>query len=242
MSYLESVFCKHDGVVLHGKIGVPNEAGPHPAVMIVHSAFGLGSQVQQIALRLVERGYLALAVDMYGGGTYTENPEEIAELVRPLWGNAGRLRSRMNAWHQTLKAIRNVAGDRIAALGYCFGGQCVLEFARGGGEVKAVLSFHGILSTDSPAMPGAVHAHVSIFTGACDPHAPREQVETLRRELVNAGASWHISEFGNAYHAFTEPEANTPYTGRAYDLLADRVSWESTLTLLNILLGEIKKS
>ena len=236
MNNLERISCPHEGIVLEGEMAVPAGRGPHPAVLIVHSAFGLGDQMRSIAVRLAEEGYLALAVDMYGEGAYSEDHEVIAGLVRPIWGNAPRLRSRMAAWHDVLKQRSDVAADRIAAIGYCFGGQCVLEYARGGGDVRAVVSFHGILTTNMPAEHGAVSAHVSVHTGARDPHAPREDVEALRAELCAAGADWQITEYGNAYHAFTEPDAASPDRGRAYDPLADRVSWAGTLALLDALL------
>lgn len=239
MSSLEPIFCEHEGEVLHGQIAVPSGTGPFPAVMIVHSAYGLGSQMQSIALRLAGEGYIALAIDMYGQGAYSEDSREISELVKRLWGNAVRQRSRMKVWHQRLKAINNVDIGRIAAIGYCFGGQCVLEFARDGADVKAVVSFHGILSTNLPAESKAVRAHVVVYTGARDPHAPRQQVEALRQELSEAGASWQISEFGNALHAFTEPRADTPDAGRAYEPLADRVSWASTLALLDAVFNDV---
>lgn len=232
MSELQPVTCHHEGISLQGQLALPEGGGPHPAVLVVHNAFGLGWQPREIVGRLAAAGYVALAVDMYGDGVYSEDRAAVAEFVKPLWGNAVRLRARMGAWHEVLKARGDVASDRVAALGYCFGGQCVLEFARGGGDVRAVVSYHGILSTEAPAERGAVRAHVAVYTGARDPHAQRSDVEALRAELVAAEADWQITEFGGAYHAFTDPTAATPATGRAYDPLADQVSWAGALALL----------
>lgn len=224
--------CRHEGLVLRGRMVVPAGAGPHPAVLVVPTAFGLGGHIPAIADRLAAAGYAALAVDMYGDGVFTRDSQEIAGLVAPLWGNAARLRSRMGAWLGVLRAHAEVDPARIAAIGYCFGGQCVLELARGGADLRAVVSFHGILTTEAPAEKGAVRAHVAVHTGALDPHVPPAHVAALRGELIAAGADWQIAEYGGAYHAFTDPEAATPETGRAYHALADRLSWTSTLTLL----------
>jgi dienelactone hydrolase len=217
-------------------MATPAGRGPHAAVLVVHTAYGLGEQMKEVAAKLAAEGYLALAVDMFGDGAYSENHSDVAEFVKPLWGNCERLRARMGVWHDVLKARSDVAAGRIAALGYCFGGQCVLEFARGGADVRAVVSFHGILTTNSPAKPDTVHAHVAVFTGTLDPNVPRAHVEALREELIAAKADWQITEFGQAYHAFTDMRAAAPESGRQYDPLADEISWADTLILLKRLL------
>lgn len=230
---LEPITCLHEGVVLKGRLAVPAGRGPFPAVLVVHSAFGLGGHIPAVAERLAAEGFLALAVDMYGAGAYSEDPDVVGDFVKPLWCNAVRLRSRMGAWLATLRARRNVLSDRVAAIGYCFGGQCVLELARGGGDVRAVVSFHGILTTQAPAEKGSVRAHVAVHTGSLDPHAPPDHVSALRAELTAAGASWQISEYSNACHAFTDPSACSPESGRVYEPLVDAISWSSTMGLLS---------
>jgi dienelactone hydrolase len=233
VSEFERVVCEHEGITLRGELAVPHAAGPHPAVLVVHTAFGLGEQMRGVIRNFAAEGYVALAIDMFGEGAYSEDTAVVAELVRPVWGNASRLRERMGTWLALLQAREDVLASRIAAVGYCFGGQCVLELARGGGDIRAVVSCHGILSTSAPAERGVVRAHVMVCTGARDPHAPPGDVDALRTELTAAGASWQITEFGSAYHAFTDPEAASPQTGRAYDPLAHELSWEGTLALFD---------
>jgi dienelactone hydrolase len=232
MEALQAVTLEHEGTKLVGEMAMPAAAGPHPAVLVMHNAFGLGDHMRSVARQLAAQGYVALASDMYGGGLYTEDESQIGALVMPLWGTA-LLRSRVVTWFEHLRSHGAVIPDRIAAIGYCFGGQCVLELARSGADVKAVVSYHGILTTHERARPGAVRARVAVYTGALDPHVPRGDVDALRDEMIAAGANWHITEFGNSYHAFTDPDAATPQTGRAYDPLADKVSWAGTLSLLS---------
>lgn len=234
VSEFEIVICEHEGRALRGELAVPAGTGPHPAVLVVHNAFGLGTHMRQVIRDLAGEGYVALAVDMYGDGVYSEDESVVGGFVAPLWGNSERLRARMSAWHEVIKARPEVSADRVAALGYCFGGMCVLEFARGGGDVRAVVSYHGILTTRAPAARGAVTAHVAVHTGGRDPHVPAADVTALRAELIAAEADWQITEYANAYHAFTDPAANDPKHGRAYDPLADRLSWASTLALLDL--------
>lgn len=237
MGEFETVICEHEGIALRGALALPEGVGPHPAVLVVHTAFGLGDHMRRVIRDLAAQGYAALAVDMFGEGAYSEDEGVVAGLVTPLWGNSGRLRARMDAWHEVLRARPDVAADRIAAIGYCFGGMCVLEYARGGGDLRAVVSYHGILGTAAPAGEGAVRAHVAIYTGGRDPHVPAADVAAVRAELSAAGADWQITEFASAYHGFTDPTADTPERGRAYDPLAHRLSWAGTLALFEARLG-----
>jgi len=112
----------------------------------------------------------------------------------------------------------------------------VLELARSGADVKVVVSYHGILTTSMPAKAGTVQAQVAVYTGAKDPYALREHVDALRDEMIAAGARWQITVFGDACHAFTDPNAAATLSGLAYHPLADKVSWAGTVTLLGALL------
>jgi dienelactone hydrolase len=148
------------------------------------------------------------------------------------------LRSRVVAWFERLSALPDVDRSRVAAIGYCFGGHCVLELARSGADVKVVVSFHGILKTALPARPGEVRAHIAVYGGAKDPYAPADQVEAFRQELIAARARWQIMTFGEASHGFTDPtSASSSVPGLAYDEIAHRVSWAGTLALLELTLS-----
>jgi dienelactone hydrolase len=192
--------------------------------------------VRESARLLAQEGYLALATDMYGDGIFHEDPSGAGASLGPLWKDPQLLRSRVVAWYEWLKQRPEVAADRIAAIGYCFGGQCVLELARSGADVKAVVSYHGILTTAMPAKAGIVGAHVAVYTGADDPYAPRKHVEDFQDEMQEAGARWQIMNFGRCCHAFTDTHIRSDLPGLAYDPIADKVSWAGTLALLNAVL------
>ena len=230
---LRAVTCHHAHAALEGQLAIPNSAGPHPAILVMPNAHGLGDQVREVACRLAELGYVALATDMYGGGVFHTDRKATGDAVAPLWTDPQLLRSRVVAWFETLRALPDVDPARLAAIGYCFGGHCVLELARSGADVKAVVSYHGILKTALPARPGEVRAHIAVYTGAKDPYAPAEQVEAFCQEMVSAGARWQIMTFGEASHAFTDPTStSSAIPGLAYDEIAHRVSWAGTLALL----------
>jgi dienelactone hydrolase len=237
MTDLSTVICRHEGASLQGQLALPNSKGPHPAVMVMHNAHGLGEQVRETTRLLAEEGYLALATDMYGGGIFHENPSAAGDSLGPLWKDPQLLRSRVVAWYEWLKGRSEVATERMAAIGYCFGGQCVLELARSGADLKAVVSYHGILTTSMPARPGAVRGHVAVYTGAEDPYAPRKHVDDFQDEMQAAGARWQIMSFGRCCHAFTDTHIRADLPGLAYDPIADKVSWAGTLALLRATLS-----
>jgi len=157
-----------------------------------------------------------------------------------------KFRDRVVGWYETLKKQPGIDTNRIAAFGFCFGGNCVLELARSGADVKAVISYHGLLKTAFPAESGAVRALVSIFTGSEDPFAPPEDVAGFRKEMETAGAKFQITEYSGVYHAFTDPSGEREMTlipGIKYDALADRLSWAATVVLLeNVRVGTANDS
>lgn len=235
MAALSPVTIHHDGVTLEGQIAIPDKPGRRPAVLVMSNAHGLGTQARERARRLADHGYVALATDMYGGGALFREPQEVGPWFVALVEAPGKLRSRVVAWYEALKARPEVDPARIGAIGFCFGGQCVLELARSGADVKAVVSYHGLLNTAMPAQLGAIKGRVAVYTGEKDPYVPHDQVVAFRDEMIVAEAQWQLTVFGDAYHSFTDPEADPSHIpGTGYDPLADRLSWDGTLTLLEV--------
>ncbi len=245
MPILTPIPCTHGDTALRGQIALPPGDGPHPAVLVMASAYGLGDQARNTAMRLANLGYAAIATDMYGDGLYTIYGDAVGKAMMPLHQNPDMLRARTVAWYETVAAHPQVDATRIAAIGYCFGGQCVLELARSGAGVKAVISFHGLLQTARPAAPGVIKGAVIAYCGGQDPYAPQAHIDALRAEMAAAGARHHITLFSDAAHSFTDPNAEKTAGGRAgiaYHPLADRVSWAGTWALLEAVLGGGKES
>ena len=234
MTEQQTVTLEHEGDSLKGQLVSPAEGDtPRPGVLVVHDAMGLSAFAVDKARQLAQLGYAAVAVDMYGDGVYCEKPEEAGKYFIRFRDDSRLLRSRISAWHEKLAGLAGVDHSRIAAIGYCFGGRCVLELARSGAEVRAVVSYHGLLTTEVPARPGDIGGLVAVYTGSKDPYAPPAEVAALKNEMAAAGATFHLTEFSNAYHAFTNP--NPPgdvAAGMQYDEVCDRVSWGGTLALL----------
>lgn len=233
MSEFEAIVCDHNGFTLEGIVAKPQGQGPFPAVMVMHSALGLRHQVPKTAEKLAALGYLAVATDMYGAEIQAGGQEAAGQAYMAFHEDPSLLRGRVTAWFDTIAARPDVNRTRIAAIGYCFGGMCVLELARSGADVKAVVSYHGILTTHAPAKPGDIKGEIAAYCGALDPYAPVEHIDALRQELTDAGARYTITTFGEAAHSFTDPDAgNMGMPGIAYHPLADKLSWAGTLALL----------
>ncbi|WP_323809613.1 dienelactone hydrolase family protein [Sphingobium baderi] len=231
---LEPYEYRHGGVRLIGQLAVPEGPGPHPGVLVMNDARGQGALVRERAQRLARQGYMALATDMYGDGALYENALEGGAVMQALHAEPDRLRERVLINFEALRSLEDVDGARIGAIGFCFGGECVLDLARAGADVRAVVSYHGLLTTERPARKDGVKAHVAIYAGGNDPYAPPEHIEGFREEMEAAAAVCDVTVFGEAFHSFTDPSAGTMTNipGVKYDPVADRVSWLGTVGLL----------
>jgi dienelactone hydrolase len=234
---MQTIAFEHMGATLAGQLATPAvSGGPLPLVMVFPSALGLGKHALGAAQRLAGQGYLGLGIDMYGDGLYSGYEPSAAGAgaqFDALLKAPQLLRDRAVAWLEQARQLPGVDPARIAAIGYCFGGYCVLELARTGADLAAVVSYHGLLTTHGPAAPGTIRPEVAAYCGDSDPFAPVDTIDGLRRELQAAGARHQVTVFGGVEHSFTDPDAgllNRP--GIAYDALADRVSWAGTLGLL----------
>lgn len=222
---------------LRGELALPDDGGRHPAVLVLHGGLGLTDDVRAYARRLSEHGFAALAADTYAADGDSLEPSVAGERMLALQAEPARLRARTQAGLDALASHPSVDGERLATVGFCFGGQCALELARSGADLKATVSLHGLLTTENPAQPGAMRGQVAIFTGAKDPLAPPEHVEQVRAELTRAGAPWQITVFGDGWHGFSDNHSNPRYDWIRYDPLLDAQAWAATLALLQVTLG-----
>ena len=239
MGVFVAVDLEHTGVALTGQAAMPSGNGPFPAVLVMHNALGLGDHMREVAQRLAALGYLAVATDMYGGGAPTGDPKINGASYEAVMKDPALLRSRVVAWFDRVAAMPEVDATRVAAIGFCFGGACVLELARSGAAARAVVSYHGILASAQPMQPDAFAGEVHAYCGAQDPYAPLVQIDGLRDELTEAGARYTITTFGEAAHGFTDPAADSlGREGIAYNAMADRLSWAGTVALLEAVLKD----
>ena len=200
---------------------------PVPGVLIAHTWAGCGPFERAKAAEIAKLGYVALAVDMYGGGVVGTSTEENSKLMSVVLEDRALLQLRMTAALEALKSLESVDAQRTAAIGYCFGGLCVLDLARTGASFQAAVSFHGLLNSPDNIETSNVQARVLVLHGWDDPMAKPDSVLELAEELTGGGADWQIHAYGGTMHAFTNPAANNVGMGTVYDAQADRRSWNS---------------
>ena len=185
-----------------------------PLLLMAPNWMGVTEKAIEAAQHLAAHGYVVFLADMYGVGGRPTGQEVPMEFLGPLIRQPLETRARINAAFETMTqaALERGVGDasRRAAIGYCFGGSNVLDLARSGADVAAVVSMHGNLKTSLPAEPGAVKAKVLVVHGADDPIAPKGDRDFLEDEMRKAGARWTILAFGGVFHSFTDPAANRP--------------------------------
>lgn len=205
------------------------QRGKRPGVLVVHEWWGHNKYARRRARMLAKLGYVALALDMYGGGKSTTHPKDAKKFMMTVIGNMAEGKRRFLAALALLKRHPATSKRRIAAIGYCFGGAVVLHMARFGVDLRGVVSFHGNLGTKTPAKKGAVKAAVLVLHGAADPFVPNKQVAAFKAEMKAAGVKMKFVAYPGAKHAFTNPAASK--IGRAnklplaYNAAADRGSW-----------------
>ncbi len=223
----------HNDVRLEGFFAYDDKRPrPLPAVLISHAWAGRDEFVCNKARRLAELGYAAFALDMYGKGVVGTGPEENSRLMKPFMDDRRLLQDRITAALETVRKLPQVDPGRIAAMGFCFGGLCVLDLARTGANLRGVVSFHGLFVPPGNTQGTKIKAKVLVLHGHDDPMAPPDQVASLAKELTEAAADWQIHIYGNTLHAFTNPMANDRSFGTVYDETADRRSWESLRNFL----------
>jgi dienelactone hydrolase len=227
----EPYLYKHGDLELRGILERPAEPNGR-AILVVHEAPGLGNNARRRTAMLAELGYTALAADLYGGGR-TFGESDAVSHMNALRGDAELFRGRVRAGLEALQEAAGVESQRCAAIGYCFGGMAVLELARSGADLAAVVSFHGLLRSPQPAEEGSIKARILACTGALDPLVPLADVTAFQEEMAAARADWQLIVYGKALHSFTNPNVAGGYDPRMdYDPLADRQSWAAALLFL----------
>ena len=207
-------------------------AASRPCVIVSHAWGGLGEFERGRANALAELGYAAFCLDLYGKGIRGDNPQENAKLIQPFLEDRALLQRRMNLAVAVAGRQDIVDPGRMAAIGYCFGGLCVLDLARVGGSVLGVASFHGLFGPPGNTDGNEITAKVLALHGWDDPMATPEAAVALGVELTAAGADWQLHAYGNTVHAFTNPQANNPDGGTVYSAAADRRSWRALVDFL----------
>jgi dienelactone hydrolase len=203
-------------------------SGRRPLLLMAPNWLGVTDDAIKRAATMAGSNYVAFVADMYGAGKICSGPPEAGPLADAMRADAPERRRRILGALETLRreSDKRGIGDlaRQAAVGFCFGGGNVLELARAGADVKAVVCLHGDLITTMPAKPGDIKAAICVLHGSKDPVVPKEHRDTLEAELEASGAKWQMLVFGGLLHSFSESETDIPGIAR-YDAGAARQSY-----------------
>lgn len=232
----ETVEYTVNGETFTGYLAYDDEAeGKRPGVLVVHEWWGHNEFAREQAERLAAEGYTAFALDMYGSGKLAEHPEDAQQFMKAATKDMDQVKARFMAAKELLQKHDSVDASKIAAQGYCFGGAVVLNMARMGVDLDAVVSYHGALGSPIKAEAGQVQPRIHAYTGGADPMVPADQVSGLVKEMQDAGADLTLVSFPGVLHSFTNPGAdkfaedfNMPV---AYDEAAANRSWDGTMRL-----------
>jgi dienelactone hydrolase len=208
---------------------------PRAAVLIYPTIMNQQGVVLDKAASLAEHGYLAFVADFYG--TNPENFDQSRELAAEIRPEPEDFRRRIRQAIGSLASLPQAEGLPLAAIGFCMGGGAALELAREGAPLHAVVSFHGLLATDLPAMPGKVVARILVCHGDADPMVPRSHVIRFWEEMDEAGAQWHFHAYSDVKHGFTNPHSPADNPNVGYDASADRQSWAAMFELFDEVFG-----
>ena len=196
-----------------------------PLVLIAHDWSGRNAFAEQKARDLAALGYVGFALDMYGKGILGTTDEEKSALIQPFFADRTLVAQRMQAALAVARSLAPVDTNKVAAIGFCFGGLCVLDLARSGADLQGVVSFHGLLNPASSEPPRAIRASVLALHGFEDPMATPDQLVAFGREMTAAKADWQAHAYGNTKHAFTNHKAHNEALGLVYQAKANDRSW-----------------
>lgn len=208
-----------------------------PGILIVHEWWGHVAYARKRAEMLAKLGYTAFALDMYGTGNVAKHPDTAKKFMQSVLDNMPEAEKRFTTALEILRKHTTVDKQKVAAIGYCFGGGFALEMARAGIDLDGVVSVHGSLGTKNPAKAGQVKAKILVLTGAEDAFVPPEQVQAFEKEMNAAKVRYELKSYPGAKHAFSNPEAD--YYAKqfamplAYNEAADKASWQRIQGFLN---------
>lgn len=209
--------------------------GRRPAVLILPNVLGQKEADNLKADELAKLGYVALAADVFGQARRkTHASDNVAEYMNELNADRALLRDRLRASLDALKGLPQADPAKAAAIGFCFGGKCVLDMARAGLAILGGVSFHGVYDRPDYDNVSPIPAKLLVCHGWEDPIAPPEKTVALAQELTESGADWQIHAYGHAGHAFTDVDRKDgPNPKVAYEPRADRRSWQAMINFLD---------
>lgn len=221
---------REDGVTYRGYLARPQavageQPGERPGVLVVHEWWGLNEYAKQRTRELAELGYVAFAVDMYGEGKTTDDAAQAGKWAGALYTNREKMRDRAEAGLEVLEDLDGVDDDRLAVIGYCFGGTVATELAYEDDDLTGAVSFHG---NPMPAMADDddIEARILVLHGDADPLVSDAELKAFTDSMDRKRVNYRVIRYPDAKHSFTNPDADDlGMDGVGYNAEADEKSW-----------------
>ena len=230
----ENITYAGDSITMNGFVVYDeNMGGTRPAVLVVHEWWGLNDYSKMRARELAKLGYIAMAVDMYGNGKQADNPDSAGKLSGAFYADPQMTKRRFDAALAKLKTYSQVDVNKIAAIGYCFGGGVVEGVTKLGTNLAGVVSFHGSLNVVAPDK-NLTKTPILVCHGEADSFVPQAAVDKFKKQMDSVGAKYVFKSYPDAMHAFTNPDATA--LGEKfkipikYNAAADTASWNDMKT------------
>ena len=232
----EIQYTAQDGSQLIGYFAAPESDTPVPGVIVAPEWWGRNDYTEQRARELAEHGYAALAIDMYGDKKVTTASNQAYEWMMQTFEDPDTIVNRATAALNTLAAQDEVDADKLAAIGFCYGGKVALDLVRSNAPLQAVATFHANLSPKAPAQEGQVQAEILVLHGEQDSMVSLDDVESFRTEMQAANVKHDVIIFKDAKHGFSNPLADERAKANGVDLgynaEAEKQSLEAMYALL----------
>ncbi len=227
---VERIEYKAGAIAVNGALVYDEKiSGRRPLLLVAPNWLGVSAAALKRAQAMTGGKYVVFVADMYGDGKIANSPQEASSLANAVREDTPERRRRIVAALETMRRESETRGigdlSRQAAAGFCFGGGNVLELARAGADVQAVICAHGDLVTPMPARPGDIKAAICVLHGSKDPVVPKQQRDAFEAEMEACGAKWQMLVFGGLLHSFCEIESDVPGIAR-YDAGAARQSFQ----------------
>lgn len=238
----EIEYTSADGAKLIGYFATPETASPVAGIIVAPEWWGRNEYTEQRARELAEHGYAALAIDMYGDKKVTTLVSEASAWMMQTFEDSETIVTRASAGLTTLTQQPEVNADKLGAIGFCYGGKVILDLARSGANLRAVATFHAVLTPKAPAQEGVIKAEILVMHGELDSMVTLDDVATFRQEMHAAKVDHEVIVFENAKHGFSNPLADERAQANGVDLAYNASAEQQSLDAMYALLARQLKN